>query len=128
MDFVCSFLITRIFFCKKLTSSQRILRIVRHRVGLVQNDQLEAAAEDRARRRKVQDLAAHDVDAAIVGRIQLQHHRAELNGRVQLAGAGQNRAGFASARWPVEQQMRQLVLVDEFVDCKMVNVEGIRSW
>jgi hypothetical protein len=54
---------------------QRGLRGLRHRVRLVEHDELEAAREERARLREVLDLQAHDVDPAVVGRVQLRGRR-----------------------------------------------------
>lgn len=57
-----------------LTPSQGILGIIRHCIGFVQNDQLESATEDRAGGGEIQDLTTNDVDATVIGSVQLQHH------------------------------------------------------
>jgi hypothetical protein len=51
---------------------ERSLCGLRHRVRLVEHDKLEAAREERARLCEVLDLQAHDVDPAVVGRVQLR--------------------------------------------------------
>lgn len=53
--------------------AQRVLRVLRHGVSLVQDHQLEALVEDGARGGEVEDLAADHVDAAVVGRVQLKY-------------------------------------------------------
>ena len=116
-------------------SPQCILGIIRHRVGLVQNDQFVAAEitdfhlkDSRASSpsglpfehcsggSKVHDLPPHDANTAVVTGVQLQHHRAKLLGRIDLLGAGQDGAGLPGPRRAVEQEVGQLVILNEGSD------------
>ena len=54
-------------------SPQGVLCVVRHGIGLVQNDELVAAVKDGPGGRKVHDLPPHDSNPAIVTGIQLQN-------------------------------------------------------
>lgn len=79
---------------------QRHLRRTRHRIRLIQNNQLEprhrarsrrrAHREDLLRARERLDLLAHDIDAAVVGGVQLENHLAHVGGAVDAAGEGED--------------------------------------
>lgn len=74
------------------------------------------APEDGARAGKVHDLLAHDVDAAVIRGVQLQHHIAH-RAAVQLPRDGQDGGRLARAWWAVEEHVRQPVLADQSLDC-----------
>ena len=59
-------------FNNELTSSERVLRVLRHGVCLVENNDLEARFEDGARGGERVHLVADDADAAVVGGVQLK--------------------------------------------------------
>jgi len=71
---------------------QRVLRVLRHAVGLVQDQQLvgRAGVPRRGRphrpRRERLDLLADDVDPALVRGVQLHHTRLHQLGAVELGG------------------------------------------
>ena len=65
--------------------------------------QFESRVKDGPGAGEVEDLASDDVDAAVVTRVQLQHHRVELLGIVDLLRAGKNRRGLAGSRGSIEQ-------------------------
>lgn len=98
------------------TPPQGVLGIVGHRIRLVQNDQLVAHVEHGAGGGKVHDRAADNANATVIGGVQLQHHRIELRGGVELLRACQDCAGFAGSRRAIEEQMGQLVFRNELVD------------
>ena len=75
---------------------------------------------------KVLDLLTHDVDAALVGRVELKRHRAR-RGAVQRARQRQNRGRLACAGGAVEQQVRQPVLLREARDCVCGSERGTRQ-
>eukprot|EP00166_Cyanidium_caldarium_P002904 ctg_282.g110 len=87
---------------------QRRLRHRRHGIGLVQHDQLDRwpGGEDAARRGESLDLLAHHVDAALVGRVQLQHHGRHVLA-VHFPRTRQDGRRLAGARRAVEQKVRQ---------------------
>ena len=88
---------------------------LRHGIGLVEDDELERVrlgTEHVACARKRLDLAADDVDAAVVGRIQLQHMTA-IRRAVQTRSEGHDRRRLAGAGRPVEEEVGQLMRVDE---------------
>jgi hypothetical protein len=86
-----------------------------HGVGLVKDDELEARnACPRGRRAHREDLLcggegldllAHDVDATVVGGIELEHHLAHVLGTVDATGEGEDGRRLACARRAVEQQV-----------------------
>ena len=47
----------------------------------------------------------HDVDAAVVGRVQLEHHLPHVLFAVDVPGEGKDRGGFACAGGPVEEEV-----------------------
>ena len=49
----------------------------------------------------------------------LQHHGRHFLWSVQFARTRQNRCRFASARWSIEQQVRQRTARDECVNCRV---------
>mmetsp|Transcript_10662 Transcript_10662/g.33593 ORF Transcript_10662/g.33593 Transcript_10662/m.33593 type:complete len:202 (-) Transcript_10662:247-852(-) len=55
-------------------ATQRHLRRVRHRVRLVEHDELGQVREHLLGARKVLDALAHDIDAAVVRGVQLENH------------------------------------------------------
>ena len=65
---------------------------------------------------KVHDLSPDDANTAVVTGVQLQDHRAELLGWVDLLGAGQDGAGLPCPGRAVEQEVGQLVVLDEGPD------------
>ena len=95
---------------------ERELRVLGHRVALVENDQLELVGEDRARRREVDDLLPHDADAAVVRGVELEDHRGHRGRAVQGAGDGEDGGGLSRARGAVEEEVREAVLGDEAAD------------
>lgn len=106
-------------------AAQRHLRRVGHGVGLVEDNQLvprhgcfgaAAHAEDLLGGGKRLDLLAHHVDAAVVGRVELQHHLPHLGGTVDAPREGQDGRGLARAGRAVEEQVRQAVGVDKLVN------------
>ena len=78
---------------------------------------LHALPEDALGARKVLDLLAHDVDAALVGRVELEGHRAR-GGTVERARQSQDRRGLARAGRTVEEQVRQPVFLSEARNCE----------
>ena len=64
--------------------------------------------------RKGEDLSPDYPDPAVVRRVELQHHRVELFGRVQLLRTREDGAGLPGARGSVEQQMGQLILPGKY--------------
>jgi len=103
------------------------LRRVGHGIGLVEDDQLVARkgtgararpphAEDLLRRGERLDLFAHDVDAAVVRRVQLQNHLPHVIHPVYPPGQREYGRGLAGAGGAIEKQVRQPVGVDKLVD------------
>jgi hypothetical protein len=87
---------------------------------LIPSSWLLELLEDSPGAGKVFDLLADNVNAAGVRRVQLQHHG--LHGAaIELRGACLDGRRLARARRPVEQQMRQPVLLDEPLDWKGEN-------
>ena len=72
--------------------------------------------KDGSGRCKVHDLPPDDADASVVTSVQLEHHGAEQLGGVDLLGAGQNCAGLPCAGRTIEQEVRELVILDEGPD------------
>jgi len=104
---------------------QRHLRRVGHGICLVQDNQLVARDPALCRCRgeyllgggERLDLLAHYVDAAVVRRVELQHHLPHVFGPVYSPGEGEDRGCLARAGGAVEQKVGEPVGVDEFYDC-----------
>lgn len=107
---------------------ERHLRRARHGVGLVEDDELVARdagdgrrrrgplgrgaqREDLLRRRKRLDLLAHHVDAAVVRRVQLQHHLSHVLGPVDASRQREDRRRLACAWRAVEEEMGESLCV-----------------
>lgn len=132
----------------QFTSSERELRIAGHGVRLVEDDQLQAGAEQLLRAGKLLDLLANHVNAAVVRGVELKqgsrtrvnapicahlpqtdfrfkHTHLEHHGReivaIHLPCARKNGGGFAGSRRAVEQQVRQLVGLDQPIHCTTAN-------
>jgi hypothetical protein len=108
-------------------AAQRHLRRRGHGVRFVEDDELVlrdlgggllglAEAEDLLGGGEGADLLADDVDAAVVGGVQLQDHLAHVLGAVDAAGESEDGGGLARSWWAIEQQVRQAVRFDEAVD------------
>jgi hypothetical protein len=96
-------------------SSQGHLRCARHRIRLIQDDQLVArhgggwrsSIEDLFRRGKGLDLLTYNVDSTVIGSIELKHHLSNILGAVDATGEGKNRRGFSGARRAIKKKMRE---------------------
>lgn len=62
-------------------------------------------------------MLAHDVNATVVGGVQLQNHLSHVVGAIDAAGEGKDRRGLSCTRWTVQKEVREAVGVDELVDC-----------
>jgi hypothetical protein len=60
-------------------------------------------------------LFAHDIDASVVGGIELQDHLAHVVVAVDVAGEGEDGGGFTRAGGSVEEEVGEAVGFDEFV-------------
>ena len=98
------------------TSPERVLGILGHGIALVQDDELDAGAEDPPRARKLLDLLPHDSDSPVIGRVQLKRHVPIRLFTVQLLRHGKNGGRFARARGAVQQQVRQAVRRRQLTD------------
>lgn len=87
------------------TSPQRILGIIGHGIGLVQDDQLVARIEHGPSGGKVHDRSSDNAYTTVIGCIQLQDHGIELGGGIELFGTGKDCAGLAGSRRAIEQQV-----------------------
>lgn len=102
------------------------LRRVGHGIGFVEDDELEAgdAAGPRCTAdgeylfggSERLDLLAHNVDAAVVGGVELEHHLSHVVLAVYAPGEGQDGRRLPGAGGAVEQEVWQPIRVDEFVD------------
>lgn len=99
-------------------AAQGHLRRGRHGVGLVEDDELEGReggavarlgprGEDLSGGGEGLDLLADDVDASVVGCVQLQDHLAHVFDAIYAAGEGEDGGGFAGAGGAVEEEVRQ---------------------
>lgn len=79
-----------------VTSAERELRVAGHSVRFVKDNQLHAGAEQPLRPRELLDLASHDVDASVVGGIELFHRAGR--GEWRIVGGGGGCAGVV-ATW-----------------------------
>ena len=101
----------------------RLLSTVGHRVGLVQDDHLVLARRQRhLLLRKRLDAVSHHVDAALVGRVQLEH--ALLEGVTQQrSGKGQHAGRLARTRGPGQNEVGHVALLRQHLeptDCLLV--------
>lgn len=97
-------------------SPQGVLCVLCHGISFIQDDELEAFLEDGPGAGKAQDGPSHDIDAAVIRCIQLQHHGAELPLAVELPCASQDGGGLPGAGGAIEQEVGQPVLTDEPLD------------
>ena len=115
--------------------SQSHLRRARHRICLIQDDKLEpgnrasfsgsACGEDLLRARVCLDLLPHDVDATVVGGVQLKNHLSNVLDAVDASCQCKDSGRLARAWWAVEEEVGEAVCVDELVDsCEDVLVAG----
>lgn len=110
-------------------ATQSHLCRVCHGVGLVQDDQLVGSQAIAATppcashgeyllgRCEGLDLLAHDVNATVVGGVQLQDHLSHVVGAIDAAGERKNRRGLSCTRGTVQKEVREAIGVDELVDC-----------
>ena len=97
-------------------AAQSKLRVLGHRVALVQDHQLELVGEDRPRRREVDDLLPDDADASVVRGVELEDHRGHGGRAVEGAGDCEDGGGLARSWGAVEEEVREAVLGDEAAD------------
>lgn len=105
---------------------QRHLRRRRHRVRLIQDDQfvrrhrlrpgLGQGGEDLPRAGEGLDLLAYDVDAAVVGGVELENHLSHVFDAVDAPGQREDGGGLAGAGGAVEEEVGESVGFDEAVD------------
>jgi hypothetical protein len=106
---------------------QRHLRRRRHRIRLIQYNQLirrhrlparlaRGGREDLPRAGERLDLLAHDVDAAVVGGVELENHLAHVLDAVDAARESEHGGGLAGAGGAVEEEVGEAVGFDEAVD------------
>ena len=97
-------------------TSERHLRRARHGIRLVEDDQLECRqagrvlgggyrAEDLLGGGEGLDLLAHDVDAAVVGGVEFEHHLPHVLDAVDVPGEGEDGGGLACAWGTIEEKM-----------------------
>lgn len=105
--------------------SQRILCRTRHRIRLIQHNQLKApepialplhSTEDLPCRGKRLDLFPHNIDTSIVGSIQLQHLLPYILCAVDLSCECENSRRFTGTGRTVEEKVREPVAGDKAVD------------
>lgn len=92
------------------------LRVLGHRVALVEDHELEFIGEDRARRGEVDDLLPDDADPAVVRGVELEDHRGHGRGPVERAGDSQDGGSLSRSRGTVEEEVREAVLGDKAAD------------
>lgn len=97
-----------------------------HRITLIENHELVlrdgTGAIERGRREDLPragerlDLVAHNIDTAVIGRIQLQHHLPHVLLAIYAAREREHGRRLAGAWGPVEEEVRQPVGFDEAHD------------
>ena len=89
-----------------LVNNDGILKIYNKEVAVISFCYLQTKSTYLANKHpswgKIKNLSSDNTDTTIIGGVQLQHHRAELLGRVELLGTGQDSAGLTGAWRPVE--------------------------
>ena len=91
--------------------SQRHLRVLRHVIHFIQYYKFCSVAKERFGRDETVDLNADDVDASLVGRIQMDHQaaiHAVHSGLLILDNQIYDGRGFSCSRWPVKQQVGEM--------------------
>lgn len=109
-------------------SPQGHLCSVCHGIGFIKDNQLVGSnvisapspaatthVEDLFGRRKCLDLLAHDINATIVGGVELEDHLAHVVGAVDSTGKGKYGGSLSCSRRAVKEEMWQAICVDEFV-------------
>lgn len=106
--------------------AQRHLRRRRHGVRLIEDNQLirrhrlgpglGGGREDLPRAGERLDLLAHDVDAAVVGGVELEHHLPHVLDAVDAPGQCEDGGGLAGAGGAVEEEVGEAVGFHEAVD------------
>ena len=107
-------------------SSKSHLGIFGHGVAFIQDDEFEFVAKDGTSGSEILDFIAHDVDASIVRGIELQCH-VRNGGAVDLTGQGEDGGCLSGAWGAVEQEMRELVFSQEFLNCVLDGIQT-RKW
>lgn len=97
---------------------QSELSSIGHAVTLVENNQFDASVHQLLSGAKALDLLTNHVDSSVIRSIELQSHLRVLLS-VQLTSNGNHAGGLASARWPMEQEVRHPFGSDELADCKL---------
>ena len=105
---------------------QRHLCRIRHRIRLIQHNKLvprrsalrrrSSNTKDLLGRRKRLDLLAHDVDAAVVGGVELEDHLPHVLRAVDVARQREDCRSLSSTGGPVEEEVGEAVCRDEFVE------------
>src|SRR5271170_1161906 len=62
------------------------------------------------------DLFTHDINAAVVGGIQLEDHLTQILRAIDLAGESKDSGSFTGARGTVEEEVRESFMLNETVD------------
>ena len=95
---------------------QRLLGAIRHRIRLIQNYHLVLARRQRhLLLRERLDAVAHDVDATLVRRVQLEHTLL-VGVSEQRAREAQHAGRLASARWARQDQVGHVALLRQHLE------------
>lgn len=88
-----------------------------HRIALIKDYQLDALAHELLGRAETLDLVPDHVDASIVRSVQLEGHMLVGSGPVELLGDSNHARGLTRAWGSMEQQVRQVLVVNKFAHC-----------
>ena len=71
--------------------------------------QLKTRIEDGPGAGEIEDLTSDYIDAPVIGSVELENHRVDLLGVVDLLGTGQYRRRFTGTGWSIEQLKRKTI-------------------